>query len=440
MATPIIMPRQGNTVETCIISKWHKQKGDKIKPGDILFTYETDKASFEEESSAEGILLDIFFGEDDEVPVLTNVCVIGNEGEDTSQFLPSGGKEIKEEAAKETIDTPKAALVTEPKAQKAHDEILRISPRARNLAEKELVDPKMAQGSGPLGRIIEKDIIELAAKGPKATRAAYEGFTVSDDKPQGTGIGKRVTASDINAALAVPVSEVIDDGYEDRKLPNIRKVIAKAMHHSLSTTAQLTLNSSFDASAILDLRAKLKTAAQTQSMPNITINDIILFAVSRTLKRHKDLNAHFLDDRIRYFDHANLGIAVDTDRGLLVPTLMTADTKSLSEIAVASKDLITKAQTGKITPDELTGGTFTITNLGTLGVESFTPVINPPQTAILGVNNIVYRQKKTDKGFETYPAMGLSLTFDHRALDGAPAARFLKDICETLENIFILLI
>lgn len=438
MATPIIMPRQGNTVETCIISKWHKKKGDKVKPGDILFTYETDKASFEEESTAEGILLDIFFGEDDEVPVLTNVCVIGNEGEDISQFAPSGKKEIKEEAIKETVDSP----ITEPAPQpeKAPDDILRISPRARNLAEKERVDPSMAQGSGPQGRIIEKDIIELAKKGPRATSVAFEEFTASDKKPQGTGIGGMVTASDIKAPKAEPVSMVIDDDYEDQKLPNIRKVIAKAMHHSLSSTAQLTLNSSFDATAILDLRSKLKAAAQTQSMPNITINDIVLFAVSRTLKKHKAVNAHFLDDKIRYFKHANLGVAVDTERGLLVPTLMAADTKSLSELATASKDLITKTQTGKITPDELTGGTFTITNLGTLGVESFTPVINPPQTAILGVNNITYRQKKTDNGFETYPAMGLSLTFDHRAIDGAPAARFLKDLCETLENIFILLI
>ena len=175
-------------------------------------------------------------------------------------------------------------------------------------------------------------------------------------------------------------------------------------------------------------------------LPNITLNDMVLFAVSRVLKNHRALNAHYLDDVMRYFSSVNLGIAVDTNRGLLVPTVFGADKLTLTELARATKSVIGSAQDGSINPDLLKGGTFTVTNLGSLGIESFTPVINPPQTAILGVDNITRRIKEVDGKDVTYSAMGLSLTFDHRALDGAPAAKFLKELCFTLENFDLLLI
>jgi pyruvate dehydrogenase E2 component (dihydrolipoamide acetyltransferase) len=174
-------------------------------------------------------------------------------------------------------------------------------------------------------------------------------------------------------------------------------------------------------------------------LPNITLNDIVLYAVSRTLKKHPDLNAHFLGDSMRLFSNVNLGMAVDTERGLLVPTVFGAEKLSLAEIAANAKELAAAAQSGKISPDLLSGGTFTVSNLGAFGIEMFTPVINPPQTAILGVCNITYRQKKVGDTFVTYPAMGLSLTYDHRAVDGAPASRFLKDLCASLEAFDILL-
>jgi pyruvate dehydrogenase E2 component (dihydrolipoamide acetyltransferase) len=429
MATPVIMPRQGNTVETCIISAWHKKKGEKVDPGDVLFTYETDKASFDEESPVKGTLLEIFFDVDDEVPVLTNVCVIGEEGEAIDEFKSSSQDTLTEQ--KESKPAPVLDKKEIEPDVEGSDDKLRISPRARKLAEKEMVDPAMAKGSGPYGRIIEKDIMDLAISGQKATYAAKDEMITSKKAVTGTGIGGRVTSKDLLAP---------ELDYEDVKLSNIRKVIAKAMHTSLSNTAQLTLNTSFDATQILDLRKKLKDAASKEDLVNITLNDIVLYAVVKTLKKHKDLNAHFLDDKTRYFKNVHMGIAVDTDRGLLVPTLFGADTMTLSALAAASKTLISEAKSGKISPDSLTGGTFTVTNLGVLGIESFTPVINPPQTGILGVNNITYKQKKTENGFVTYPAMGLSLTFDHRAIDGAPAARFLQDLVSILENIVLMLI
>jgi pyruvate dehydrogenase E2 component (dihydrolipoamide acetyltransferase) len=227
--------------------------------------------------------------------------------------------------------------------------------------------------------------------------------------------------------------------YEDVKLPNIRKVIAKSMQASLSNSAQLTLNASFDASSILEYRNKIKGQYEKLGMENITINDMIVYAVSRTLLKHKALNAHYLDDTMRYFKNVNMGVAVDTERGLMVPTLMNANLKSLNEISAEVKALAKECQAGTINPDKMKNGTFTISNLGTFDIESFTPVINPPQTGILGVNTIVQKAKEVDGLIKLYPSMSLSLTFDHRALDGAPAARFLKDLKNNLENFTVLL-
>ena len=223
-------------------------------------------------------------------------------------------------------------------------------------------------------------------------------------------------------------------GYHDEPLPNIRRRIAASMQKSLSTSAQLTHQTSFDASGIVAYRRRLKNAEAILKLPTITYNDMILFAVSRVLKNHPVLNAHFLGDHIRYFDHVHLGVAVDTPRGLIVPTIFNADCKSLCEIAKESKELATAAQGGAISPDLLTGASFTISNLGTLDIEMFTPIINPPQTGILGVNCMVDRVRTVEGQVTVYPAMGLSLTYDHRALDGAPASRFLKELKTAMEQ------
>ena len=238
------------------------------------------------------------------------------------------------------------------------------------------------------------------------------------------------------AAAAAPVSE---SEFEDIPLSNVRKVIAKAMHTSLSSMAQLTHTFSFDATNMLALRKQFKASAEVLGLENITLNDIILFAVSRVLMNHKDLNAHFLDDKMRIFKDVNLGMAVDTPRGLLVPVIKGANKLSLNEIAKEAKRLAKSAQEGNINPDDLNGGSFTVSNLGSFGVESFTPVINPPQTGILGVDTITTRVRMVDGQMVPYQAMGISLTYDHRALDGAPASRFAQELCRTLENIQALL-
>jgi pyruvate dehydrogenase E2 component (dihydrolipoamide acetyltransferase) len=262
----------------------------------------------------------------------------------------------------------------------------------------------------------------------------------------GSGLGGRITAADTAAPAQKPAVAVTGaDGasaldYEEIKMPNLRRVISKTMHQSLSEMAQLTHNTSFDATQILAFRSHLKAAPENMELPKITINDIILYAASRILMKHESLNAHCLDDKMRFYKHVNLGIAVDTPRGLLVPTLFGADTKSLKEIANESKQLVKAAQDGSINPDLLQGGTFTVSNVGVYGIESFTPVINPPQVALLGVCCVTERVRTVNGQITTYPAMGLSLTYDHRAVDGAPASRFLKDLVTALENFDLLLI
>lgn len=469
MATPVIMPRQGQSVESCIITKWYKKKGVRVEKGDLLFSYETDKASFEEEAGAGGILLGVFFEEGDDVPCLANVCVIGSEDEDIERFRPDlpgatdrGEKPGLDRAGSRVRDSYgsvpepgislEAGCKTETRAfpdkspegdtqfGTAITDILRISPRARNLALKAGVDYRYANTSGPQGRIVEKNIAALKDSGRIFTFAARDEILAGSLRApaEGTGLGGRITTEDLDCAVRDDLKQpaAADQAllpYEEIKLSNIRKVIAKTMFRSLSEMAQLTLNTSFDATAILEFRKKVKEGGPKIGLENITINDIILFAVSRTLVNHPDLNAHLVEDRILRFRDVNLGVAVDTARGLMVPTLFKANGKSLDEISREAKCLAKDCQAGTIKRDFLKNGSFTVTNLGVLGIESFTPVINPPQTGILGVNCIVQRPKEADGGFRLYPAMGLSLTFDHRAVDGAPAARFLQELGNNLE-------
>jgi pyruvate dehydrogenase E2 component (dihydrolipoamide acetyltransferase) len=433
MATPVIMPKQGQSVESCIITKWHKNKGDKVSEGDMLFTYETDKATFDEESKVSGTVLELFFEEGDDVPCLTNVLVIGEEGEDPSPFRPAGDdEESAEAAAEEVIRTEAAPVITENKS-----DVLKASPRAKNLADRAGVAVNEALPTGPSGRIIARDVEALIQSGKGFLSAAKDGYAPG---MAGSGIGGRVRAEDLESAPA-PAAAPAPSANQITQVPvsNIRKVIARAMHESLSTMAQLTLNSSFDAAEIMAYRAKVKLNREGMGLSDITLNDIVLYAVSRVLLNHKDINANFTGDAMLYFSSVNLGMAVDTPRGLMVPTIFGASEKSLDRIAAESKELAASCQNGTINPDSLRGGSFTVTNLGALGIESFTPVINPPQTAILGVNNITAGIREVGGEIKAYKKMGLSLTFDHRAVDGAPAARFLKDLAFALENFSVLL-
>ena len=405
-AEAVIMPKAGITVESCIIGEWKKQVGDTVAIGDILFTYETDKAEFECESTAAGTLLATFFADGDEVPCLVNVCAIGNPG-DAYEFLAPGAEAPApaEEAAAPEAAAPAAAA-------EAKAELKAISPRAMAKAVANNVNPALATGTGPNGRIIERDIDALIASG---AACAY-------------------TAPAAAEAAAPAAAE-----YEDVKFNAVRKATAKSMTKSLSTMAQLTQQYSFDATQIQSYRAMLKTLEGPMS--KISLNDMVMFAVSRTVLSCPDLNANMVEDNVvRHFKSVNLGFACDTPRGLIVPTIFGADKLSLLELSMKAKELASAAREGTLSPDLMTGASFTVSNIGSFGCEAFTPVVNPPQTGILGVCNIQTKIKSAKNGvIETYPAMGLSLTFDHRVLDGAPAARFMADLCKNLENFLTLM-
>ena len=281
------------------------------------------------------------------------------------------------------------------------------SPRAKALAEKLGVNPQNAIPTGPDGRIIERDVRQLNGQ-----------LTVDSGQLPVGGTAPSLTVNCLTSTVNCPLS-------------NMRKIIGKNMLDSLRNTAQLTHTSSFDAAGLLACRERFKA---DPSASGITLTDMILYTVSRTLNGFPALNAHLLDDTLRVFTGVNLAVAVDTERGLMVPVIFEASKKTLPEISGEAKILAERCRNGSISNDLLTGGSFTVSNLGPFGIESFTPILNTPQTGILGVCGIRQRVKITDGQIGAYPAMTLSLTYDHRALDGAPASRFLQTLCKALED------
>jgi len=422
MAEVVIMPKQGQSVESCILGQWFKDVGEEVNEGDLLFSYETDKASFEEEAKVSGILLATFFEEGDEIPVLANVAVIGQKGESIDEFKPGAEPVAETLQAEEPIEeSPK---VFEFEVEESEDGArVRISPLARNMAKKMGVDIQSLKGSGPHGRIIARDVESAIHSAPVAKAAPAT--TAQKAAP--------VTKSAPTVVLGK------GDGYEVKAIPNIRKLIANAMHQSLQNSAQLTHHLSADARQILKLRKKFKKQLEAGEVKeNVTINDLVCFAVIRALEKFPQVNTHYLGDKMKWFDKVHLGLAVDTERGLMVPALKNASDLSITGLSGNLKQLSTAARNGNVNPDLLNPAeaSFTVSNLGNYGVEMFTPVINLPQTAILGVCTIVLRPKEIEEGVIGFvPMMGLSLTYDHQALDGGEATLFLAEIKNQIENL-----
>lgn len=444
MATAVVMPKQGQSVENCIIVGWKKGVGDQVSAGEILAEVETDKALLEIESPASGTLLALFFGAGDEVPVLTNIAAIGQPGEDVDRLRPAG-------ASSQTLNVKTLERSVEPEVvvETAVSEFVGISPRARNLAQQKGVEVTSLAGSGPGGRIIERDVQAVIIKKPAMTplarsMAAHGGFNVP---PHGSGVSGRIMADDLQSAAvqpepvapAAPVAAPAEDEVRTITVKGIRKVIAGRMLASLQTTAQLTLNASADARALLAYRQRLKESAEALGLRQVSINDLLLLALSRVLPHYPDLNATFSDDTISQYKNVHLGFAVDTPRGLMAPVIRQANTLSLKEIAQEAKRLAAACLDSTISADEMNGGTFTMTNLGSFGVESFTPVLNPPQVAILGVGNINLKPVQTEGEVQFIPHLGLSLTINHQVVDGAPAARFLQAFSQGVAQIELLL-
>ncbi|MBD3392633.1 MAG: 2-oxo acid dehydrogenase subunit E2 [Chitinivibrionales bacterium] len=412
MATPIAMPRQGQSVETCVILEWSKNAGDSVSEGDTLFTYETDKASFDFESPVSGTLLATFFDTGADVAVLENVAVVGDPGEDPEPFRPANGVKTAVEpvvaaAAGHAAAAAHRSAPVAPVAAVIAGTKLRVSPLARKRASEKGVVLASIIGSGPGGRIIERDVLKAAVE----------------------------TVATPAAPAYVPVVPEGDD-VQTVPLSTMRRTIGDRMMSSLAGSAQLTLNMSANATAMLGLRKRIKDAGEKLGLSNITINDLVSFALVKTLREFPEFNALIADGALQRYRHVHLAVAVDTPRGLMVPVVRNADALSLNALAQAIKKQAASCQEGAINPDDLSGGTITISNLGSFGVESFTPVLNAPQVALLGVGAIVPRPVLADDGsYHAEPHIGLSLTVDHRAVDGAPAGRFLQALGKAIESI-----
>ena len=454
MAQVVIMPKQGQSVESCIVSEFKVKVGDAVKAGDILFGYETDKATFEEESKFDGTVLAIFWKDGDEIPCLENVLVIGEPGESFEEFAPnaSGASAPASEAvSSETVAArplpegplplmmPRVAQVSEETASSGSG----VSPRAKKLAQEKGVDTSRILGSGPYGRVIERDVEAAAWAQGRLTGLAKAKMAEGGLASPGTGSGLAGTVKGADLKVWKPshTEGLAGEGteFEVVKMSNMRKLIAKSMYNSLQNSAQLTHMLGADARKIQALRKKAKKALEEGKVDaNITINDFVCFAVIKALQKFPNVNSHCLGDAMRLFKPVNLGLAVDTERGLMVPALPHADGMDIVALSKALKKVADDSKKGSINPDLLSpeAASFTVSNLGGFGVEWFTPIINVPQSAILGVGTIVPRPKDLGGGVYAFvPYLGLSLTYDHRAIDGGEATRFLKQVAAEIENL-----
>ncbi len=391
MVTPVEVPKLGNTVEECLISRWVKQKGDRVAAGDVVAEIETDKATFEVTAPVEGVLLDTFFDEGALVPVFTNLFAIGQAGENAATFRPGANAETPAPSAA-PIDAPAPVEPASPLPLSDGAAAHAFSPRARKFARDRNFHPENVAGSGPGGRVLELDLRRL--------------FESTPPKP---------------AVAPAPA-----------RGSNVRDRIARRMRESLSSTAQYTMHTSANAGGLLRLRAQFK---QSALLRDVNINDLVTFCAIEALLEFPDLNAEYIDGAILKRSDVHIGFACDTPRGLLVPVVRNADTLAIDELSARMKELTARAVQGNIAPDDLSGATFTISNLGGLGIEAFTPILNPPQVAILGVGGIQLKPVRRGGEVEFIDAIGLSLTCDHQVIDGAPGARFLKVLAAQIENV-----
>jgi pyruvate dehydrogenase E2 component (dihydrolipoamide acetyltransferase) len=391
LAIPVEVPKLGNTVEECLISKWVKRKGETVAAGETVAEIETDKATFEVAAPVSGVVLETFFEEGALVPVFTNLFVIGDSGESAEAFRP-GLQDPAASGAELAKAAPGPGRAAAAQAVSAAVNIPTLfSPRARRFQKQHAFHPSSVNGSGPGGRVLERDL-----------RALYE----------------------LQKTPSAPVAA--------RRVSGVRETIARRMRESLANTAQYTMHSWADAGGLLRVRARLK---ESRHFAHINVNDLVSFCVVEALLEAPEINAEFIDGQIRVHSEVHLGFACDTPRGLLVPVVRSAQELGIDELAGRMKELAHQAQTGSIAVDDLNGATFTVSNLGVFGVESFTPLLNPPQVAILGVGSMAVKPVRRGGGIEFIDAISLSLTCDHQVIDGAPGAKFLTAVRERIERV-----
>ena len=439
MVTEVILPKLGQTMEEGTIVEWLKQEGEPVQRGEVLFMVETDKATLEVEATARGFLRKILVPTGQTVSVLTVVALVTKTpDEDISAYKPRfevpGFRFQVAEAAQPTTFKPETV--------KPETRIF-ASPRARRLAREKGVDLALVTGTGPNGRIVERDVLAYLDSQPKATPTAVKtAATLGVDLAavSGTGVSGRVMKADVTAA-AQPVLPAEKSAVESVPLTGLRRIIAERMATSAHTAARVTLVTEADATAFVEAREQLEADVADEWGFAPGYNDLLGLIVARALREFPYMNARLSADgqAIERLSAINLGMAVDTERGLLVPVIRNADQKGLRAFGAELRALVERARGGKSLPDDLAGGTFTITNLGMHEVDAFTPIINPPEAAILGVGRIQPKPVVRDGEIVVRQMWTLSLAFDHRVVDGAPAARFLQRIKQLIEDPYLLL-
>ena len=398
MAQEVKMPQLGLTMEEGTIETWHKKEGDRVAKGDILLEIATDKITSEIESEFDGVVLKIVAKEGEDVPVQGVIAIIGEEGEQVDAAKPSESlKETKAEESKPEVSV-KTEVVVPATSQGGR---VKISPLAKKTAEKFGVDYSVLAGSGPGGRIIQQDV--LAAKDTVVVKEVKETAPLSQDEKREGGI----------------------------VLKGMRKVVAERMLQSHLEIPPVTQNMKIDVTKLIEFR---KSINETREEKKFSINDFVLKAVAKALAKNPHIMVSLIDGKIFQNSNVNIGMAVSTDTGLIVPVINDADKLSLEALSAKAKDLALRARENKLDMDEYKGSTFTVSNLGMFGVESFTPIINQPDAAILGVCSVEDELALEEGNVVQKKKMKISLTYDHRLLDGAVAAKFQQEIKKLLEN------
>ncbi len=448
----IKLPQLGQSVEEASIVEWRKQEGDAVKTGEILFTVQTDKAEIECESTADGILRKILVEPDIEVPVMTVVALVGETGEalpDLSHYSQARGEAEPSGTAAppKPAEAPAAAQAPAPAPGSASAQTVEprtaapggrvpVSPRARNRAGQLKVDPAFAQGSGVGGRVMEADVEAYAARvaiTPTARKIAVD-HGVDLSRIEGTGQGGKITKTDVERALASPgaaaklaAPAMVPGEIQRVPLSPMRRIIAERMAASKFSAPHYYITVEVDMSAAMTFRRSC-----VEFKPSF--NDLVLRAVALAIQQHPHVNARWAGDAIELAGDINLGFAVALPTGLIVPVVRQAQQKTLKDINRICAELAEKARTGKLLPDDYTGSTFTVSNLGAFGVDHFTAIINQPDSAILAVGQIKDRPVVIDGGIHVRPIMKMTLSSDHRVIDGAVAAQFMKTLKVVLED------
>jgi len=451
MATEVQMPKLGQTMEEGTVETWLKKEGEYVTRGEPLFEVTTDKATLEVEAFVEGTLLKIFVPEGETVPVNSVIAYVGEEGEEVPESPPpppkpaeaeegpaaGKGKEPAAPAREERKPAGKpapAAAAAAPRPAPAKPEEVRASPRAKRLAKAEKVPVAVLKGSGPEGRIVEADVQKYLDEisGKKVTPTARElAFQNNVDLRtlEGSGANGKITKEDVEAASAGPARPAVKAGRVE--LTAMRRIVADRMTYSKTTAPHFYLTIEVDMTNAIAFRKKINA----ENNSKVAYNDIIIKACADAYADVPRMNAAWADDHVEVFEQADIALAVAIEDGLMVPVVRDAGSKNHLQISAESQDLIRRARSKKLGPDDYEGGSLTVSNLGMYGIDSFVPIINPGQAAILGIGRIQEKAVVIDGGIHVRPMMTMTLSADHRIVNGAEAAEWLASVKRRLEAV-----